>query len=431
MSDGGASTVNSRGVIGTMLVMVFALVWITTSPFSALTSELDASADTGNVANQIAFIMVSALALTVATGMRWTLVASLPRPIHIFVLMWLVLSVLVSQDPALSAKRAIFTLLVTIIAASAATLPRSLSQLAFILGALSLFVLVLCYAGVLLIPEYSIHQIGDAIEPNLAGDWRGIFVHKNLTAAMMVIFIFIGLFVMRTIGAVMGWSIVLLAAGFLIGSGGKTAAGLIVPILATSWLCAKSRSRVLRPGIVIVSLVLLNLVTVGSVEFPAVKAVNQAVLPDTSFTGRTDVWKFALSHLGQRPVLGFGFGAFWATPAIRNGSDDNGIEGADFETTEARRASHAHNAYLDLALTIGLPGLALVLVWVVILPLVDMAYTGAAMRSPFALMMFRIWFFGLLYSSLESGLLSKENPVGFMFLFATFGLQLSRRYRPV
>jgi O-antigen ligase len=163
-----------------------------------------------------------------------------------------------------------------------------------------------------------------------------------------------------------------------------------------------------------------------------VKAINEAILPDTSFTGRTAIWKFALDNLGERPMRGFGFGAFWATPGVRYGSDDSGIEGADAQSSDARRALHAHNAYLDLALTIGVPGLALVLMWVVVLPLVDMARTSPAMlQAPFALMLFRIWFFGLLYSSLESGLLNKENPVGFMFLFVTFSLQLLSRYRPV
>jgi len=431
VSDSIAKPANPGWLIGATLVIVFALLWITTSPFYDLSNELN-TLDTSNVANQIAFVLVSALVVSVAISMRWSLVSSLLRPIHVLLLVWLALSVLISNDHALSAKRVIFTLLVTIIAALSTTLPRNVSQLAIVLGTLSLVVLVLCYTGVALIPEYAIHQVGDAFEPNLAGDWRGVFVHKNLAAAMMVIFVFIGLFVARTLSVGMGWCIVLLAAGFLVGSGGKTAAGLIVPIIAVSSLCARPGLRALRPMIVLTSLVLLNLATVGSVQFPAVKAVDSALLPDSSFTGRNEIWRFALDNLGQRPVLGFGFGAFWGTAGVRHGSDDSGIEGADAQSDNARRAVHAHNAYLDLALTIGVPGLALVLMWVVILPLIDMTRTPAALlRTPLGLMLFRIWFFGLLYSSLESGLLNKENPVGFMFLFVTFSLQLLRRYRPV
>ena len=85
-------------------------------------------------------------------------------------------------------------------------------------------------------------------------------------------------------------------------------------------------------------------------------------MSDPSFTGRTDIWKFAVDHVAQRPITGYGFAAFWGTEQVVYG-----MTGA----TWANTASDAHNGYLDLALTIGIPGSALVTLWLIVLPLFD------------------------------------------------------------
>ncbi len=65
----------------------------------------------------------------------------------------------------------------------------------------------------------------------------------------------------------------------------------------------------------------------------------------------------------QRPLTGYGFSAFWGTPEVVYGLGDN--------TTWANAATDAHNAYLNLAVTIGIPGMLLVVLWVVVLPIAD------------------------------------------------------------
>ena len=39
---------------------------------------------------------------------------------------------------------------------------------------------------------------------------------------------------------------------------------------------------------------------------------------DTSFTGRTDIWTFAVQALQLRPWTGYGFAAFWGSGSIRD-----------------------------------------------------------------------------------------------------------------
>ena len=69
--------------------------------------------------------------------------------------------------------------------------------------------------------------------------------------------------------------------------------------------------------------------------------------------------------------------------------------------------------------------------WVVILPLRDVARTSAeTVNSPLGLMLFRIWFYGLLTFCLESGLLASADMLGFMVVFAVFGIELMARFEP-
>ena len=72
---------------------------------------------------------------------------------------------------------------------------------------------------------------------------------------------------------------------------------------------------------------------------------------DTTLTGRDEVWQESLDAAQERPVLGYGYGAFW-----------EGSEQA--EQIQARlqwSVPNAHNALLDVALDLGLVGVALAL----------------------------------------------------------------------
>lgn len=77
---------------------------------------------------------------------------------------------------------------------------------------------------------------------------------------------------------------------------------------------------------------------------------------DPSLTGRTPLWSAAIARLVERPLLGYGLGAFWAPQsryAIKVGQSvglGNWVP------------PHAHNGLLDIALDVGLIGLSLFLI---------------------------------------------------------------------
>ncbi|HTV37800.1 MAG TPA: hypothetical protein VMF12_15315, partial [Xanthobacteraceae bacterium] len=258
-------------------------------PFPDLSAPPDIT-DTGDRLNQIGFSL-----LFLATG-AWVFLNKpvrlwpLLRPTLLVVLVWCGLTVLTSWDPSLAARRLAYALLVMSIAAMLLLLPKNLRHFADLLAAVALIVLALCFLGVLFAPNLSIHQASDFVEPDLAGDWRGLFAHKNEAGAAMALFIFIGLFVARARSAFVGGLIVLLAAVFLIFTHSKTALGLLVPVLLISAIIERCRRPAAGIAIMLSILLVMNLFSVGSLYFASVRDVLGALLPDPSFTGRTDIW---------------------------------------------------------------------------------------------------------------------------------------------
>jgi O-antigen ligase len=237
-----------------------------------------------------------------------------------------------------------------------------------------------------------------------------------MAGAMMAIFIFMGLFIARARNAAVGWSIVAAAAIFLGLSQAKAATGLFPVVMLLSWAVHRLRSRVLCALLIFGVLIGLSLMTVGSLYFDAIKAFNKAMLSDPTFTGRTDIWQFAIDNIKDRLWLGHGFGAFWETPVT--------FFQPATEGSQVTFASHAHNAFLDLALTVGLPGVVLAAIWALALPFLDWQRCRRTGADPdLTLLFLRIWLFVVLNCSFESLLFARGEPNWFNMLVAMFGLR--------
>ena len=309
-------------------------------------------------------------------------------------------------------------------------LPLNLRQFAKLLSGIALVILALCFAGGLLIPHLAIHQATDFPEPNLAGDWRGIYSHKNIAASIMVMFIFTGILTVRAGERWLGTAVIVLSLVFMFLAGGKTALAMLVPTLLLSIVFVTARSSIPRILIALVPVLMINFVTIGSVAWPQVGMINKMFLPDASFTGRTDIWEFALGKVRERPVFGFGFSAFWQTSATMFGGkgDKEAAEAIDGDIVTL--ADHAHNAYLDVALTTGVPGLFLTILWLIIQPLRDFNRAKSNGASPALLLYFvQIWLFCINFACLESLFYHRTDPVWFMLLIAVFGMTALTRYK--
>jgi O-antigen ligase len=163
------------------------------------------------------------------------------------------------------------------------------------------------------------------------------------------------------------------------------------------------------------------MLSVGTVMSDGLAEVAKLLPLDSSFTGRTDIWAFAVESAQKRLPTGYGFAAFWGSSSVRDLPE--GKEWAAF-------ASHSHNGYLDTTLAMGLPGLALLIAALVIAPLRNFhAADSGGNNGPLAMALLRIWLFGLYLSSMESFFLDRADPLWFTFLVAVFGLHYLARFR--
>jgi O-antigen ligase len=395
-----------------LLAAVFLLLWISLHPFVSL-GDPDELTETGSLANQIAYSLLLVLLAAWCFAHDPNRLLVLLRPVFVAMLLWFALTVATSWEPALSARRLIFTLITISLAAMVLLLPTSQRHFASVMAAVVLIVLAACYLGVLLAPALSVHQTSDLAEPELAGDWRGAFSHKNEASVAMVLFVFIGMFVARVRSFLLGGLIVVAALVFLVFTQSKTAIAMLPISLIVVALINRIRAPAIGISLGLLVVGAFVVLSVGSLFSEQVRDLLDMILPDASFTGRTDIWQFALDHIAQRPITGYGFGAFWGTHEV--------VYGMSGASVWANAVAHAHNAYLNLALTLGIPGSLLVTAWLVVLPLVDF-YRGPAdpAAMPLKLLFLRTCMYAACASCFESLLLQE----GGLFLFtAAFGLR--------
>lgn len=403
--------------IGTLL-----LAWVSLRPFADLGNPNLKDVSTGNeTATYLAFGLLAVLMIALAMRDNLPGLATLLSPGFLLLGGWIVLSVLISLDPSTSIRRFVLTGCVITVASMMMLLPKSQSELVHWLGTAALLLLAICYLGVLLAPNLSIHLASDTQEPLLAGDWRGAFGHKNVAAAMMAMMLFVGIYVARAGARLPGIAILVLAAFFLFKAEGKSSTALFFVVLTLTSVAAAVGAFWLRAVILLVPLLIINMLSVGTVISPTLASIARMLPIDTTFTGRIDIWTFAVQALQSRLLTGYGFSAFWGGSSIRN--LPQGMEWAEF-------ASHSHNGYLDTALTMGLPGLALLILVLVIAPLRNFhnAVRGGN-GGPLALFLLQIWMFALYLSSMESFFLDRVDPMWFTLLIVVFGLHYLARFR--
>ncbi len=412
--------------VGRCLVAVAALllVLVTLDPFPDLRDPEVTTIVGGRMAlTYVSWGLLAAVGMLCVAGSDAPALKSLVTPLHLCLLGWLMISILFSESRGVSMQRFVLAASVTSVAVLLPLLPPTQRSFNLCLGAAALVLLALCYLGIVLAPQYSMHSALDVTEPQLAGDWRGSFGHKNVASPVMTILVYVGIYLSAVGSFVMGPAIAALAGIFLVFTGGKTSSVLCLAIYVLASLVYVTPGLWLKRIICFAPLLAMNLLTVGSVMSPALGAMTRLLPLDPTFTGRSAIWEFALAAVAEKPVVGHGYGAFWDDVSARQTA-----QGAEWATS----AAHSHNSYLDLAVTIGLPGLLLVILVFVLAPLGNFHTAQARNRSgALAKLFLTVWLFGLYYGATETFLLERQNPVWFMFAFAVAGLHFLARFQCV
>ena len=100
---------------------------------------------------------------------------------------------------------------------------------------------------------------------------------------------------------------------FLLYAAGKSSLTLCFAVLLLTSLTSVVRAFWMRAVVLLTPLVLLDMLGVGAVMSETLAQLAKMLPLDSSFTGRTDIWTFALQALQQRLATGYGFVAFWGT----------------------------------------------------------------------------------------------------------------------
>ncbi|MEO1747804.1 MAG: O-antigen ligase [Pseudomonadota bacterium] len=405
----------------TVLITIgLAVLWLSFEPFSG-GQDYESG---GSLVNQLGY--------TSLTGLMLLTLLTCAHPAFLFRLLstpWLLLfawvliaGIVISPEGDDAARGAIFSVIVAIMAACLVPCAPSERGLIGALTVSAVVILFLSYAGLFIFSDAAVHTAAEA-EPQHSGLWRGVFVHKNVAGPVMAMLLFVGLYIMRRGQILFGLLIALGAFFFVYKTGSKTSLALVPLVIAAVLMPSTVGLRSLIPFIGVSAIIGAHALTLGTIFFDDLNAIVRTISPDTTFTGRTDIWAFAREYLWERPWTGFGYAGFWGTPLVL------GAEQPFDRIWDPRGIVHGHNGYLDALLIFGLPGLVL-LFWVTIIA--PAAQYARAPRLPAnnALndLFFMIILFAALNASLESFFFNRADPVWLTLVFALFGLRLSSRF---
>jgi O-antigen ligase len=412
-----------KGLIAAFVVFAILVVWTQAQPFASLQNYgvLDDPTQSNTLRRNLTLALLAmALALVLHAG-QWQRLWRAMSPGLMAIFLWFAITALLSSSPGLALNRLVLAGVVIVIAFCLPLLFDRLEDFIATYGLAVSLAIALCFAGALIAPDLAIHSAFDNVEQALAGDWRGLFRHKNDLAPMAIHFVFAGILLWRTTSRIWGVFVVTGALMLLVLSGGKSAALLLLPALFGAALIVRLESAAAAMLIASVAIGGLILLTLGSVALPAVASIV-AHLPDPTFTGRADIWMLGIEAAGTRPLTGFGYNIFWDTGqtyAIAGSGDT------------AAQVSHAHNGYLDIAISAGLPGLALVLIWTGIAPLRHIAAIRvrrpANVERAFLEFLVQGWLFTLLISCFEAVLFNRGDSIWFTGLLSVVCLRLWSR----
>jgi O-antigen ligase len=337
---------------------------------------------------------------------------------------WMAATTLMSTQPDVSQRAFAFTLIVMFLAAALFALPRRFSDFQKLLLLCAALIIGLSYVGVVALPDLAKHTDFDPFEPEHAGSWKGHFDHKNIAGAMMAVIAVIGIYSIRIGRWRIGVTLLVAGLAFLYFTNSKTSLGLFPLVVVCCLVAEKTGSLVVRLILCFGPVIAMIVVTLGGVLVPPIAEINKAVMRDPTFTGRFDIWRYGFEMLAYRPLAGYGFEGFWQTSTTLQGESRLELSWA------VEKIIHGHNGYLDVALTQGLVGLAIVIVVFLIKPVIDYHKAERSTENRLLATMFlMIWMFISLGQCLEVYYFRRADPVWFALLFACLGLRFTAAFR--
>ncbi len=256
---------------------------------------------------------------------------------------WAILSIVWSVEPAESFRRCLALVGSTIAGLYLGLLYEPKQQLKAIAYAIGLGALG-SVAVAIMVPSVAFMPTGEL---------QGVYFLKNTLGHMMSLgaFCFALLALDERRRRVVHVGMFLLCCVLLVLSKSATAAVVALLMLA---LLPLRKLLYLRPRRLLAAIAIL----VPVLAFATIWIVNSAedllaaVGRSSSLSGRIPLWQHVLQQITERPILGYGFSAFWNSWQGERVSDAVNWDAA---------VPHAHNGFLEVWLGLGIVGLAMIL----------------------------------------------------------------------
>jgi O-antigen ligase len=332
---------------------VVALMFMTDTmlPFIAMTKSQDADPNSANVLYQ-------ALGLGILGGAS---VFMLPRLLHaaslcarnipiLLVVMLTLVSLVWSVEPDLTFRRAVSFTATTIVAVYLATRFPPDQFLRLFAVAVGIGVIA-SLVTVVVMPDIGLHPRGG----HLDNAWRGVYGHRNRMGRVLalgaVAFLVLAIEADRR-RRLLHFCMV---AGclFLIVMGGSRTAW-ITSTLTVGGLAAFILYRRVHYSISF-PVIMIGAILVGAAAvfiFTNLGTATEAIGRDASLSGRTRIWQVVFEG-ANRPMLGYGFEAFWDSPIAAAILARQNVINFD--------PGNAHNGWIQIWLDFGFLGVGLVL----------------------------------------------------------------------
>ena len=401
----------------TAYVAFLLLVFVGLSPFATPVTSPGADAlgsGAGDAMRQISYLAVFGVIAGMAVLHRgWRALAAIPLSFAIL-LGWCLLSSAWSLEPAVTLRRAV---LVSIVATSAMLAvntigpARSLELLRYVLAG----VVLVCWISLPLIAQ-SRHLASD-VEQGVAGDWRGLYAHKNIAGAVCadaaIAFLYFALRFRRLVD----WALCLAALGFLIGTNSKSSLGLLPLALLAGAVYRFGTKSASNRQIAAIATACLAATAAGSM-FVWWGPLVQMLQDPTQFTGRVAIWQAEFAFIRDHPLLGSGYGTFAYT----------GESSPIYQYISAAwvgTVANGHHGYLELFVTLGIPGFVLAMLALFARPAVWFA-ERSNLDAGFRGLLFTIFAFFLMHNFVETNFLNTDGAEWVTFLLAIAMLKTAR-----
>lgn len=249
-----------------------------------------------------------------------------------------------SDSPATTLRRSVAlvgTLMMALYFASRFKIKEQLQILAAMFGACAAFSYL-----------FGAMHWGRAID-DMEGAWYGIYTQRNSLGTMMVfgVLVFLLWSCVQKPWRWAGWGFAALSFGLVLLSGSMTSLVVFFVVLLLFPMVRLIR-RYERTGRFLI-LLAVALMALGWWVGTSLDTVTEAMGRDSSLTGRTELWGASMLFGFDRPLLGYGYNAFWL-----------GLEGRSEEIWQivGWAAPNAHNGLLEIWLDLGIVGVAIVIV---------------------------------------------------------------------